>query len=188
MNKQENINTNTLDLLPAAVILFDNEKVYFLNKKAIEVFNVPKNKLKNIGYLSIYSFLDPAYYNNFRKRAKLILKGHEFPEIELPFINFKKQPVYLEGKSNAVTYNGKTVIQTIFTDISGQVAYRDELTEAQETLDLISKNANDIIFFYTYYPKPKYTYISPSIKKVLGYSDKEFFNNSNLCLSISEIA
>jgi PAS domain S-box-containing protein len=184
LNKQENINLNTLDLLPAAVILFDNEKVYFLNKKAIQVFNVPKNKLKNITELSIYSFLDPAYHKNFRERAKLILKGREFPEIELPFINFKKQLVYLEGKSNSVNYNGKKVIQTIFTDISEQVAYRDELTNAQETLDLISRNANDIIFFYTYYPIPKYTYISPSIKKVLGYSDKDFYENSNLAISI----
>ena len=95
MNKQENINLNTLDLLPAAVILFDNEKVYFLNKKAIQVFNVPKSKLKNITDFSIYTFLDPAYHKKFRERAKLILKGSEFPEIELPFINFKDPQVRL---------------------------------------------------------------------------------------------
>ena len=134
MIKQENISLNTLELLPAAVILFDNEKVYYINKKAIEVFNVPKSKLKNITSFSIYSFLDSAYHKNFRERTKLILKGQEFPEVELPFINFKKQLVYLEGKSNAVYLNGKKVVQTIFTDVSGQVAYRDELTKAQETL------------------------------------------------------
>lgn len=184
MNNQSNINITTLDLLPVAVILFDNKKIYFINKKAIEVFNVPKKHLKNINSFSVYNFLDPTYHKNFLERTKLILKGQVFPEIELPFLNFKKQIIFLEAKSNSVFYDGKKVIQTLFTDVSERIKIRKQLTESKDTLEVITENANDIIFFYTYYPKPKYTYISPSIKKVLGYSDKDFYKNSNLANSI----
>ena len=54
----------------------------------------------------------------------------------------------------------------------------------KENLELITQNANDLIFFYTYHPKPKYIYISPVIKKILGYIPKDFYDNGNLGNSI----
>ena len=97
LNKQENINTETLNLLPIAVILFNNEKILFLNKKAASLFCIPKTQLKNIESFSIYSFLDKTYHKSFLNKTKLILKGEEFQEIELPFLNYKKQTVFLEA-------------------------------------------------------------------------------------------
>ena len=71
-------------------------------------------------------------------------------------------------------------VLTIFTDISEQVKFRDELFEAKQNLEQITQNANDLIFFYTYHPKPKYIYISPSIKKILGYTPQDFYRDGNL--------
>ncbi len=56
--------------------------------------------------------------------------------------------------------------------------------ETEAKFKLIAENSNDIIFFFTYHPEPKYIYVSPSIKKVLGYSANEFYKNSNLAQSI----
>ncbi len=184
MKTQLNIDANTLNLLPIAVVLFDNETVYYLNQKAIEVFNVPKKTLKNLEQISIYTFLNKDYHQSFKQRANLILKGQEFSTVELPFIDFKGKQIYLEAKSNAVNYKGKTVIQSVFTDISTKIKSKNELLQSQQTLELISKNANDIIYTYSYYPKPHYGYISPNVKKILGYSDKDFYKNPNFCYSI----
>jgi len=56
--------------------------------------------------------------------------------------------------------------------------------ETEEKFKLIAENANDIIYFFTYHPEPKYIYVSPSIKKILGYSANEFYKNSSLAQSI----
>ena len=56
MNRQKNIDTNTLNLLPLAVILFDNEKIYFLNEKAISLFKIPKKLSKNLNNEIAFSF------------------------------------------------------------------------------------------------------------------------------------
>lgn len=56
--------------------------------------------------------------------------------------------------------------------------------ETEEKFKLIAENSNDIIFFFTYHPTPRYIYVSPSIKKILGYTPREFYNNSNLAQSI----
>jgi PAS domain S-box-containing protein len=57
--------------------------------------------------------------------------------------------------------------------------------ETEEKFRLIADNANDIIYFFTYYPEPKYIYISPSTKKIFGYSANQFYKNSNLAQSMS---
>ncbi len=56
--------------------------------------------------------------------------------------------------------------------------------ETEEKFKLIAENSNDIIFFFTYHPQPKYIYISPSIKKILGYSANQFYNNPLLAQSM----
>jgi len=56
--------------------------------------------------------------------------------------------------------------------------------ETEEKFKLIAENSNDIIFFFTYHPNPEYIYVSPSIKRILGYSPKEFYSNSHLAQSI----
>ena len=52
------VDLNTLNLLPIAVAIFDNKKIYFINKKAAQLFNVSANQLKNINSVSIFDLLD----------------------------------------------------------------------------------------------------------------------------------
>src|SRR3954463_9818800 len=108
------VDEQTLNALPIAVILFDNKKVHFLNKKAAEVFKLPKAQLKNLDQLSIFNFLDKKYHSRVRKNNELILKGTLFPAIELDFKDFKNNDIWIEANSNVVLHNGKKVIQSTF--------------------------------------------------------------------------
>ena len=56
-----------------------------------------------------------------------IANGEEFIPFELKIKNGKNEIIDLEVKSNAIIFNGEKAIQTIFTDISEQVKFRDEL-------------------------------------------------------------
>lgn len=172
---------SVLQRLPVAVVIFTLNKILFLNKEALKIFKPSKELKKTISSHSVFEFLLPEYHKRIKENVKKIIQNSdEFVPLELKIKNAKRQIIDLEVKSNIVFFNGEKAIQTIFTDISDQVKYRDELSSAKQNLELITENANDLIYFYTYHPKPKYIYISPSIKKILGYSPEDFYKNGNL--------
>ena len=173
-----------LESLPIGVVVFTLDKILFLNKTAFKIFKPSKELKKTITNHSIFEFLLPQYHQRIRENSLKIFKGQEFVPFELKIKNVKNEIIDLEVKSSAIVFNGQKAIQTIFTDISDQVKYREELSEAKQNLELITQNANDLIYFYTYHPKPRYIYISPSIKKILGYSAQDFYKNGNLGTTI----
>jgi PAS domain S-box-containing protein len=180
------VDLNTLDLLPIAVAIFDNNKIYFINKKAAQLFNVSVKQLKNINSVSIFDLLDKQYHARIKTNNTKIIKGEEFPPVELKFKDFKNKPIYIEAKSNCVLFENKKVVQTTFFEISDlkqkQIEIEESeklLIETKEKFDLITKSSNDIIAFYSYYPEEKYSYVSPNIVKILGYEPKEFLANHN---------
>jgi PAS domain S-box-containing protein len=175
---------SVLEKLPVAVVIFSETNILFLNKEALKIFKPSKALAKTITNYSIFDYLLPEYHQRIKENAIKVLQGQEFVPFETKIRNAKNQIVDLEVKSNAIIFNGKQAIQTIFTDISEQVLYRKELSNAKENLELITQNANDLIYFYTYHPKPKYIYISHSIKKILGYSAQEFYKNGNFGTTI----
>jgi PAS domain S-box-containing protein len=171
---------SVLDNLPIGVVIFSLTNILFINKAALKIVQPNSALKKPITDYSIFDFLLPDYHQRIKENSIKIFNGEEFVPFELKIKNAENEVVDLEVKSNAVIFNGEKAIQTVFTDISERVKFRDELTEAKNNLDLITKNANDLIYFYTYHPKPKYLYISPSIKKILGYSEEDFYNDPHL--------
>jgi PAS domain S-box-containing protein len=169
-----------LQALPVGVIIFSEKNILFANKAAIKVLKPTRAQEKTLAQHSIFDFLIPDFHKRVKANNKKLLQGEEFVPAELKIRNYKDEIIDVEVKSNAITFNGQKVIQTVFTEVSERVKYTEELTHHKENLELITENANDIIFFYTYHPKPKYIYISPSIKKVLGYTSKDFYNDSLL--------
>ena len=187
-NKPSNASDNTLisvlEKLPIGVIVFNSNKILFLNNIALKLFKTNNELKKTIYNHSIFDFLLPEYHKRIKENNIKILNGEDFEPFELKIRNAKNEIIDLEVKSNAIIFNGEMAIQTIFTDISEQVKFRDELFEAKQNLEQITQNANDLIYFYTYHPKPKYIYISSSIKKLLGYTPQDFYRDGNLASKI----
>ncbi|MBL7936019.1 MAG: PAS domain S-box protein, partial [Bacteroidia bacterium] len=183
-NASDDALISALQNLPVSVIIFSLSNILFANKSALKILKPSTSLRKSITKYSIFDFLLPEYHQRIKENSLKIIKGEEFIPFELKIKNAKNQIIDLEVKSNAIFFKGQKVIQTIFTDISDQVKYRDELFEAKQNLELITKNANDLIYFYTYQPKPKYLYVSASFKKILGYSPQEFYKNSHFGASL----
>lgn len=183
-NANDHALISVLENLPIGVVIFNLNEILFLNKTAIKIFKPNKQLQNTISSHSIFEFLLPEYHKRIKENTLKIFKGQEFIPFELKIKNAKNEIIDLEVKSSAIEFNGKKAIQTVFTDVSEQVKYREELSEAKQNLELITQNANDLIYFYTYHPKPRYIYISPSIKKILGYSTQDFYKNGNLGTTI----
>lgn len=51
-----------------------------------------------------------------------------------------------------------------------------KLSYAEKQFKLIAENASDVIFFYQIHP-PGFTYITPSVEKILGFLPHDFYND-----------
>ncbi|PBQ32120.1 hypothetical protein CNR22_10165 [Sphingobacteriaceae bacterium] len=174
------VDENTLNLLPVAVILFDEKRFYFLNKKAIEILAIPVKLLKTKDTLSIFQFISEKIHPEVRKNIKLVLKGSELPAMEVKVINYKKKNIFIEANSNLAFYNSKKVVQTTFSEISVRKNLSIEGENARDILQKISSNSEDVIFHLSFFPHPKLKFISDSSKKILGYTPEEVYKTNGL--------
>jgi len=180
---KNNIDVQTLELLPVAIILFDNKQIYYLNKKAIDLFKVPKKQLKELDKLSVFSFIDKSVHKRLINNNKLILKDVEFPAIELQCYTLKKEVIFVEAKSNAVVFNGKKVIQSTFLEINNRIDRYNQLQKTQEILDSISKSVREIIYEFSFLPFPHINFISDSVFDMLGRKPSEIYKNPQIFLN-----
>ena len=69
LKQHPQVDEHTLNLLPIAVILFDMQQFYFLNKKGLQIFEIPSQKAESLDKFSIFQFIDKkgALYLTFRR-------------------------------------------------------------------------------------------------------------------------
>lgn len=104
------------------------------------------------------------------------------------------------GKAIASLYEGQFstvsnlyLAEIIFSNILNFIIFIVYLERANERLGLAEKifktmaeNASDIIFIYSLKPFPNFSYVTPSVESVLGYSPQEFYGDSRFYLNIVE--
>lgn len=74
----------------------------------------------------------------------------------------------------------QTEIIGVARDITEQVNNRTQLLQSEERFRLLAQNANDIIYRLTFFPEPKYEFISSSVEKITGYTPEEYYNDATL--------
>lgn len=180
LKQHAQVDEYTLNLLPVAVILFDTRRFYFLNKKAIDIFGISSQQLKNLDKLSVFQLLDKKIHSEVKKNMALIFAGRHLPAMEVKVINFKKKDIYIEATSNAVYFNNKQVIQTTFSEISLRKNQTIEREGAKDLLQKISANSQDVIFHFGFSPKTELKFISDSSKIILGFTPEEIYKNTGI--------
>src|ERR1044072_1476895 len=130
------VDEHTLNLLPVAVILFDLQRIYFLNKKAVKILDLPSSVSKNPEQLSVFKFIDKKYHAEARKNIKSVLATKELQLMEVKAITSRSKEIYIEASSNLVEFKGKKVVQTTFCEISTR---KTHLTQGENAIDLLQK-------------------------------------------------
>lgn len=177
---KNNIDIQTLELLPVAVILFDNNRIYYVNKKAIDLFKITGSQLKELDKLSVFQFINKKVHKKLINNNNLILKGKVFPAIELECYNLKQEQIFVEAKSNCVYFENRKVIQSTFLEINDRIDRYKELEKTKEILNSISKSVKDIIYEFYFLPQPHINYISDSVYEILGRKPNEIYDNPNI--------
>lgn len=66
-----------------------------------------------------------------------------------------------------------------------QIGLKTKQKVQNDYLFALAENAGDIIFYYTLYPYPRFTFISPSVSHILGYKQQEFYDNPKFHLELT---
>ncbi len=156
---------------PKCTFISDSfERVFGYNKKEF---------LGNPGFYKKIIFPeDQSEYiftlNDFKRHLK-----SKKENTTLRYTNKKGEVIWLETVYTPIKNNKGKITSMI--GISRNVSHEKEteahLNEAKEQFNIISNNAHDVIYFFSYIPKPHYLYISPSVKKVLGYDASNFYKD-----------
>ncbi len=172
ISKKQILNdTETLELIPVPIILITAKKIIFFNKKAISLLKLPASKIKN-GTLTDLKF----HVLEKNEIIKLLKEKKLETVIRKLCKDYKGKTLELEITSTVIEYKSEKVIQTVLKTVSENK--EKLLLETKRKFDLITNNTHDIITFHTYYPKEKYLYVSPNIKKILGYTPQELLENN----------
>lgn len=172
----ENI-TSVLQALPVGVIIYTLKNILFANKAAFDVLKFNKKLADKIEELTIFDFLEKQYHKTVKDNTNRIFKGQKVIPQFYKLKNQKGEEFYIETKSNAINFKEQKAIQAVFSDITKRVKTERELIDKQSTIKLLTENSSDIIFLYNYFPKEHYSYVSDSVKNILGYSPADFYKD-----------
>lgn len=177
LNDTPSVSTETLDNLPVAAIIFDNEKIHYINKAGFDILGLknPKDFFKK--QRSVFEFLLPAFREPIRKNNIKILSGKPFERIDFSIKTPKGNVCDIESRSNRILFKGKPAIQTIILEITNRKQREEELLRKTELFNQINRHANDIFFKFDFYPKPHFTFISDSLHDILGYKKSDFIGD-----------
>lgn len=164
----------TLDLLPVAIVLFDKNKLYHINKIAAALLKIPAAWLKRPEDHSFFELISPDQVNAFKKKIPALLKSKTVSKEDLQVISPGKTKLEVQLRINKISWKGKTVLQATLSENAEILAHSKDL------LEKISTHSQDVIFHFEFLPEPKVKFISDSSKMLLGYSPQEIYKNPGL--------
>ena len=168
---------SVLQNLPVAVIIYSPTKLLFLNKKALKLLKIKKLQEKTISEHSVLDFV-PAHYHKLLKAAnKSILAGQEPDSLELKIKTIAGEITDVEFKSNTITLNGKTFIQTVITDISARIDSQDQLIEVENNLQVILRGIDEVVYYVDFKKEQELRFVSDKVNDTLGVKPEIYSKN-----------
>jgi len=132
------------------------------------------------------SLIDQPFQLIFKKKIDKSIQKFIDNDYKLFNINSDGKLLGDTGASSSehwigVVENKKLIrIYLICKDTSFLDKQRDEIQEQTERYKTMLEHMDDLVSYYELFPEPKYTYMSPSVEKLTGYTAEEFYKNTDL--------
>jgi PAS domain S-box-containing protein len=166
---------STLDNSPMGIYIVDNDlNCLYANQALLDIFGY-----ENINEMKVNppaKYYTPESYAGLLQRRERQSRGEPNPDIfEIDITPKGCNMRHLQVFRKDVLWDGKLQREVIYNDISDRKTAEDALRMSEEKYRLIVENSSDFIFTLN---EGKFIYVSPSVKKVLGYDQGDIIGQS----------
>lgn len=121
--------------------------------------------------------LAPDSLTSFEKNFSKFIKAGHINDVHFSLRKSNGEYIFivLEGDIGHNSFGEKTQTYCLFKDITSQVEAEQALKKSEEKFRLLTENSIDVI--WTMDKSLRFTYISPSIKKLSGYEPEDWIGN-----------
>ncbi|MFY9153724.1 MAG: PAS domain S-box protein [Prolixibacteraceae bacterium] len=163
---------NLVDSIPLGIATLVNNKFEYLNSTGVHYFG-GQNSAQLMGK-SYAKTVSPKSKKILQKNIEKIKHGQFVSPFEVKFKKLNGLEFDAELTLMKIQYESNDAIQFFINDISEQKRTALILQENQEKFKSVTTNISDVI--WTIDTSGNFTYVSPSIKSLIGYWPEEIIN------------
>ncbi len=152
---------------PIVVVSAQDLRVLFINDHASHLFGVPAPQAIGMRVSRFW-----CQKEDLSRFIRLIQEEGEVKDFETELHSKYSAKMTVMLSSNVIEYAGRQANITVFQDISDRKRKEEQLQESEKKYKLLADNATDIVWTMTLGTN-KFTYFSPSVQKLRGYTPAE---------------
>jgi PAS domain S-box-containing protein len=162
-----------VDVLPEPLFLarISDQRILYFNRQAADLFAA--NQAVAIGRNISSFFQDPKQAQSLIKDA---LDGSTYRSRETALMRTDGEPFWGLLSGSITSMNGEDVLVVSIHDISERKQFEEALRKSESVYRLLAENAQDVI--WTMDLKGRFTYVSPSVEKLRGFTVEEVMRQS----------
>ncbi|MBK6833157.1 MAG: PAS domain-containing protein [Bacteroidetes bacterium] len=184
IKKEVDIDPSVFENIPFCYVLYDEKKVYYLNKAVIDLFKLSKEQVKNLDKLSIYDIVRKEDHKKIKNANKDILNGKPSVGVESKCYDCKGNSLIIESFAKPVYYKGKQVLQGFFRDISERKIIQQELLKSKNNFKSIISKIDEVVFYYNKVEN-RIEYISEQLVDLVGITATDYIKNPKLTIDLA---
>lgn len=165
--------SNLLKFSPEPIMVYQDEKIVFVNEKLEELVQSPSADILG---KSIYHCVIPDYHPMVKQRLiEMSQANKSFERIELKIKTTQHNILDIEISSSPILFNDKPAVEVFLRDVTKRNRLEEEVRKKEELYRFITENTTDLISFLN--PDGYYEYLSPSSKQLLEFTQEEMIGN-----------
>lgn len=161
--------------------IFDAEThiIVEVNKAAIETYGYSREEFIGKHLLDLRS---PEYKDELTEVLKIPYNQRKELIKNRTWKHQKKDGSLIDAEIDSIGFEsrGKTLVLVSIKDVTEKLKLQKRIEESERLFRLLAENAHDIVFRYSLVPEYKIEYISPSVKEITGYSQKEMYDKPSI--------
>ncbi len=173
------------DISPSGISIQRGNKYFYVNKAWADITGYNMNEIKKVGPYDIIhpemqEFAKNKSDNNLQKEGsrtrydiKILTKDKTEKWMDLSLVTYK--------------YMGQSATLAISNDVTEEYIIQENLRVSEAKYRGLIENLKYEYFFYRHNIKGVFEYVSPSVKNILGYSQKEFLTHFSKYLTDNPI-
>ena len=158
-----------------AIVIHTDGTIVFANKAARELFAAPD--ADSLPGKPVTDLVLADSREDIRRHLKQV---EETPErisfLEKKITRLDGKAVHVEMTSTSMSYAGGRSVVTETRDVSRRKQFQEDLEESRKKFQLVTENVSDVVWFMDI--GTNFSYVSPSIERLLGYIPEEIVSRS----------